>query len=342
MGSGGVINTTTLSQAGGSVTGTGTINVSSDYTNTGFGTGNSFNNHAGVSSNVAIDATGNTALSVTGSQISGSTLNLGIVHAGDTGSATINIGNSGTTGPSLRGAVQNTGITNSQLSLAASNYGPLSSGQSTSTTLNYNFTSAGVLTSQSFRVVTNFDNVLAQTIAVTGQVNNYAAIGMANATRGILTGGGSSFNLNLGNVSQGSGTIQSLLDLLNAAVGPADNLSMLTNAFTVQNGGGFSVGIGAFSDLAAGDSDDGDLSISLDTSALGLMTETIQLDGTGSNASGWDSAFGVNDPTLTITADIITNGGGGGGGSSVPEPASMLLLLPGLAALRAVRRRRGG
>ncbi len=78
----------------------------------------------------------------------------------------------------------------------------------------------------------------------------------------------------------------------------------------------------------------GDVSIGLDPVSLGLVTETIQLVGIGSNDSGWNSGFNVLDPTLILVADVVQGGGG-----NVPEPSSLATLVPGFLALRGLRRR---
>jgi hypothetical protein len=90
------------------------MTVSSDYTNANFGTGNSFNKLANVTatSGKILAAGPNpdnmeviTGTKVTGGSTATPTLNLGVVHVGD--STTYEIANQGTSAnPSLRGAIQ--------------------------------------------------------------------------------------------------------------------------------------------------------------------------------------------------------------------------------------------
>ena len=125
------------------------VTVSSDYNNANFGTGNSFNKHAGVVSygnplpattgQAYILASGNVAQAVTGANVSqgtdaSPTLTIGNVRVGGT-TYNYQVANTGTDGPSIRGALQtgvNGGnITDSRLSgsgVTAGNYGPVGTG----------------------------------------------------------------------------------------------------------------------------------------------------------------------------------------------------------------------
>src|SRR5208282_3291584 len=102
----------TLTQNGALALGTNNITVSADYSNANFGTGNSFNSHAGVTGTGQILAAAPANMQViTGADITGGstttpTLALGNVHVGD--STTYQIANQGSTSlsPSLRGAIQ--------------------------------------------------------------------------------------------------------------------------------------------------------------------------------------------------------------------------------------------
>jgi hypothetical protein len=175
-------------------------------------------------------------------------------------------------------------------------------------------------------------------------VNNYAAVGLGSATNGSLTGSGSAYTLNLGTLTQGSngGSIAAALAALNAALGPADALTLNSGDFSVISGGGeFGLTLNQVSDLAAGDSQSNALDVSLDTSNTGTFEEVITFDGIGSNASGYSSNANVLDPTLTIEASVTT-GGSGPPPTGVPEPSSWLVLLSALAGLGGMRRLRHG
>ena len=103
--------TGTLTQNGTLTLGGNSVTVSTIYTNANFGTGNSFNNHAGVTGvSDTILAAGNTALTLTGAAIGGTqsapTLALANVHVGQSATSMFSIENSGSTGPSVTGAIQ--------------------------------------------------------------------------------------------------------------------------------------------------------------------------------------------------------------------------------------------
>ena len=87
-------------------------------------------------------------------------------------------------------------------------------------------------------------------------------------------------------------------------LGPADALAM--KMFNVLSGGGlFSITLNAFSGLAAGATDSNALDVGFDPTGTGAFQEVIQLVGSGSNTSGWDSGLNVLDPTLTIDANVV-------------------------------------
>ena len=176
-------------------------------------------------------------------------------------------------------------------------------------------------------------------VTLNATVNNYAAVGLASTTNGSLTGSGSAYTLNLGTLTQGSngGSIAAALAALNAALGPADDLTLNSGDFSVISGGGeFGLTLNQVTKLAAGDTQDGALDVSLDTNNTGTFDEVITFDGIGSNASGYSSNANVLDPTLTIEAMVTS--GGSGPPTGVPEPSSWLVLLSALAGLGGIRR----
>jgi hypothetical protein len=250
------------------------ITVSQDYNSVNFGTGNNFANHGSVTGTGLILAAGNTGLSVTGSLISGGTLALGSVHTGTPINSVIDITNTGTSGPVLRGAIQNTGITDPALSLAASNYGPLGLGATTTASLAFNPAAAGSLSGQSFKVVTNFDNVAPQTVAVTGTAWN-----LANP---IVTPGSIAF----GNVHVGDSVTPQAVTVQNATVSnPAFQEGL--DASIATSSAGVTTNSGSFSNLAAGISNSSSLAVGISTATAGAIsgTASVSLTSNGSTTS---------------------------------------------------------
>ena len=87
----------------------------------------------------------------------------------------------------------------------------------------------------------------------------------------------------------------------NSAVGPAD---MPSGYFSITGDSVFTnSGFDAFSGLTAGGAGDTAPTVSLATGTTGTFTETITLDPTGSNASGYSGALAPE--TLTVTAQVI-------------------------------------
>ncbi len=321
--------------------GTTTGNATVSFVSTGTGTDNAADLGVGSGTVALTSKVYQTAVaSVTPS------VTFGTVHVGDVvGPKAINVANTagGALVDVITGSVTSVSggpFTNGGGSLGA---GVAAGGNSNALTVGLNTSTAGVYNSGSATLALASHNADLSDVALStgpvglsATVNNYASIGLANATKGALTGGGAAYTLNLGSVTQGGGIQSALIDLLNNAVGPADALSMAANGFSVQSGSGFTINIGAINGLLAGSASLADLFASFDTSTLGIETETIQLLGTGSNNSGWNSALGVIDPTLTLTVDIVS---GDGGTQPVPEPASWIAMLAGLLGLGAVGRK---
>ncbi len=118
--------------------GSKTFTAAVDYTNAGFGTGNTFDPRARVTGTGGILASGGTGQTVSGTGITGGTsatpaLAFGKVHVGSTNTLNYQINNTGASGSKLRGAIQTTvnggNITDARLSGAGvtpANFGPVS------------------------------------------------------------------------------------------------------------------------------------------------------------------------------------------------------------------------
>jgi hypothetical protein len=170
-------------------------------------------------------------------------------------------------------------------------------------------------------------------LALQGQVNHYAALAFQQqGGQGGLTGGGNAFNLDFGNVLQGSLTPEGLLAFLNNNL-LADQAftDLLSSTGTVVSGSGFSI-IGASVSGLAGGAIQGGFDIGFDTSNLGNFTEMLSFDIESSNSSGYDQIIGA--VTLTLDGNVVSST------PTVPEPGTMSLLAPGLGAVFFVVRRR--
>ncbi|MEO8304100.1 MAG: choice-of-anchor D domain-containing protein [Betaproteobacteria bacterium] len=311
----GVVNLATnaqvnvLAQTGGTISlGANNLNVTKDYTNTNFGTGNSFNARAGVTGAgqiVGVDAAQTiTATGNPGNLTGGSntwTLDLGNVRGG--GSTTVNyqIANNGT-GADIRGAVQ-TGapgagsITDSRLSgtgATAGNFGALAAGASTGNLgVTFNATSGGSLAGQSIAVVSNFGNVATQTINLTGTATVLAQ-GSATpnsdpVTLGNFHVGGtpSSQNFAVQNTTSGAGAER-------LGVGSANTTGNF--ASTNNLGAGF---------IAGGASNASAVNVAVSGGVAGLNTGSVTLQYT-TNGQLIDASFGTinaNSQTINLAAN---------------------------------------
>jgi hypothetical protein len=162
----------------------------------------------------------------------------------------------------------------------------------------------------------------AQTVTVTGQVNNFASpIYLFISGLATLSGSGNDYTLNFGSYLLGDTAPQAQISLSNGVAAPADSLAgnFMTNApdFTLS-------GFNPFSGLNAGQSLS-NLFASMNTNALGQYSETIVLNGFSQNTSGYDGSLA----SVSLTLE----------GQVVPEPSTIAYVLGGVALLIAVRRR---
>ncbi|MGE3482739.1 MAG: beta strand repeat-containing protein, partial [Gammaproteobacteria bacterium] len=262
------------------------VTVSQDYTNANFGIGNGFDARANVLGTGQILAAGDVAQRLTGALADGTTatpiLAFGNLHVGDIATETFRVANTGTTGPSLRGALQTTvnggQITDGRLSgsgVTAANFGPLAVGtESAEFSVTFSGTTAGALIDQRVAVVNNFDNVAGQVLSVTGAVYRLAEAG---ALADIVFG-----NVHVGDV------VSRTVTLSNAAAndGFSESLSAVFESTTEPR----FITSGSVTRLAAGATDDTSLVVGLDTGTAGAYSGTVQLrlssDGAGSSELG--------------------------------------------------------
>jgi len=271
------------SAAGSLALGTNSITVHGDYNNANFGLGNAFNARANVTGTGLIAAAGNTAQAITGAGITNGTsatptLTLGNLRVG---SNTFNfqVTNTGSTGPSLRGAIQTSvnggNITDPRLAVTPQNFGPIAPGGASSNIgLLFNVASAGTiapLSGQAIHVANNFGNVPAQTISLTLGANAaayVAAIGQLNTPA-----------LNFGTVQVGQSVSQAL-SISNIATGPAGFVEDLNARFGAATGVGSSLitGTGSISGLLAGATNASGMVVGVNTAAAGTVNGSIPVN----------------------------------------------------------------
>ncbi len=272
----------TLAQNGTLALGANNVTVSTDYTNANFGAGNGFNKSANVAGTGEILAAGNVAQAVTGSGITGGTsatptLALGNVHVDSSTSASYAIENTGTSGPSLRGAIQTSvnggNITDPALSgsgVTAQNFGPIATGASTSPayTVNYNPTSAGPLSGQAVHIANNFSNVGEQTLNITGAAYALASPTVTSSLSpsfnfGVIQAGQSyTDQLTIANVQVASNSAYQ--EGLDASFGTPTNSQLTTNGGSITN-------------LAPGGSNGSAMSVTLMPTTAGTIGGTVPL-----------------------------------------------------------------
>ena len=280
---------------------------------------------AAVSDGSTIDTLGTTALtaqtvSVTSTLFNYATastaspVNFGIVHVGQTVSHYITLSNKVVVGAysenldaSLSGTTADFTTTGALNELAAgkTSTASLDAILQTGTAGTFSGTTTLGLVSDGSTIDTLGTTALAaQTVALTGTVNNYATATIETISGpGTLTGSGTSFALNLGSVTKGSAPVIENIGILNSATGPADNLS---GTFVVSGSSeiGHS-GLSTFSSEGAGQAYTAPM-LTLSTGTLGTFTETIYVEGKGSNASGYSGTLAHE--TLVVTGTVVAAG----------------------------------
>ena len=277
--------------------------------------------------------------SAAAAQVNTPVIDFGIVHTGDIVAARgVSVTNSGP-------ASALSDVLHASLGTAS---GPFTTGGSfaslaaqstdaTSLTASLGTSNSGVFNSSATATFGSHDGDLADLalgsteVTLKGQVDNYAQVALAQTGGPVaLTQSGNVYTLDFGTLAKGSAGLDDTLAVLNSATGLADLLSgSFTSAGSVP---GFDLsGFDAFSGLGAGQSKDG-LTIDFDTGTAGTFEDTITLQATGSNASGYSGALG--EVTLVLEGQIT------GSTAAVPEPGTTALLLAGLGALIGLGRKR--
>ena len=250
--------------------GTGNLAISDDYTNAGWGSGNSFSRRAGITGTGLIVASGDVAQVITGTGVTGgntanTTLTIGNVRVGDN-NYNYQIANVGTNGPTLRGALQTSvnggNLTDARLSgtgVTASNYNT-GAPAANSGNLGVTFTvaSAGALapfaTGQVLNLRSNFENIADQklNLALTaGAAAFNAAVGSATPSPNVVVsaqrvGGSNSVALTVANTAAAGPFSEDLNASFSNTTGSATGSGSITGRLAGSNNtgaGAMSVGV---------------------------------------------------------------------------------------------------
>ena len=304
------------------------ITVSSAYDDGAAGTGNSFDNHAGVSGSGQILAAGadpSAAETVTvdgGAPTSGNVvMNFGAVRVGTSETQAYTIGNADSGGPALMGAIQTAAgggtLTDTRLTgagVTAGNWGPVQAGQQTSAyQVTFDATTAGALSGQTVHLANDFDNTNSQNISITGAA--YAqALGQLNNTAANPDA------FSFGTIQVGQTVTSRPLSVTNAATGPSGYVEDLNASFGsvgANSGTGAAdiVGNGRIEGLLAGATNDSTMSVSVTGTAAGSIQSGIgvnfytagtvagQSDGLGAALVG--SANVPVDGTIQASVNVV-------------------------------------
>ena len=274
------------------------LTVNSDYTNASAGSGNSFNRRANVTGTGQILAGGNAAQLISGAGVTGggasnATLTIGNLRVG-ANTYNVNIGNSGGTGPALRGAIQTNvnggNITDTRLSgsgVTAGNYnagGP--GGAGSNQVITFTAASAGALAplnSQAINLRSNFDNIADQRLNIV-LAGNAAAYNVAAGS--VVTpvqvanqrvGGSGSATLAISNTAAAG----SFSEDLNASIGSVSGQANATGSVNGRLAGTGNTGTGA-------------ITVGVNTAAAGAQTGVLTLNyQTAGTVGGISNGLGV-------------------------------------------------
>ncbi|HEY0776769.1 MAG TPA: choice-of-anchor D domain-containing protein [Gemmatirosa sp.] len=317
----------------GSFSGSATLTLVSDASNIG-GCGS---NCQMTLASQTVGVTGKVYTAAIG-QVNTTAVDFGIVHVGDAVTARgLGVAN-GAAVTALNDVLRGGVSTSSAGFTAAGSVGALGAGASdnTSLTVGLNTASAGRFTGSATVALASHDADLADlalgttNVALTGQVNNYAAAGFTQSGGAGSLGklSATSYTLDFGNLALGTGTEVATLSVGNIARGFAD---FLNGAYTASGSGFAFGGFNPFTGLAAGGTLGG-LQVSFDGATTGMFSEVITLNGYGTNASGYSAA--VAPVTLTLRGTV------GGSPTVTPEPGTWALVAAGLAGVGVAARRR--
>ncbi len=287
---------------------TNNLTVTKDYTNTGFGTGNSFDAHANVSGSgqiLAAGATPSTAQTLAGditpTPTSGdATMNFGNLRVGSSSTLNYQIGNANTGGPTLVGAIQTSvnggNLSDARLSgagVTASNWGSLPGSNTGNLGVTFDATTAGALDGQQVHIRNNFDNTNSQNLAITGAAYN-EAVGSAVSPVQVA-------NQRVG------GSNSAALAVTNTAA--AGSFSEDLNAGIVGTSGAVT-GSGAILGRLADTNNTGSgaISVGVDTSSAGAKTGSVTVNyQTAGTVNGVSNGLGLADANAPQVVNVSGN-----------------------------------
>ena len=264
------------------------MNVSGDYTNTAFGSGNAFDRRANVTGSGQILSAGS-GLTVEGDVETlgpdAFTLNFGTLRGGDVATRDFNLRNDGTFG-SVRGALQTgangANVDDTRLSgsgVLAQNFDAIGAFDFDLPEFSVSFeaSSGGALAGQSLAVVSNFDNIATQSIALEGFATQ-RAVGLADPLGPV----------DLGNFRVGVEGPSQSFDVTNLTEGAGAERLGLDSATATGNFVGTNVlGSGL---INAGATGTGAASVAVSGGAVGANTGNLELLYT-TDGTEFDAAF---------------------------------------------------
>ena len=290
--------------------GTGNLTITNDYTNTAAGTGNSFNRRAGINGAGLVVAGADAAQAITGTGVSNgatanATLTLGNVRVGAT-TFNYQVANTGSTGPSLRGAIQTSvngaNLTDARLSgagVTASNYNTGAPGNNTGN-LGVTFTVANAgalapLTGQVLNLRSNFENIADQKLNIvlaagaaafnTAQGSAASPVQVANQR----TGGSNTATLQVTNTAAAGAFSEDLNVSVGGSTGGVSSTGSIAGRLAGANSGG------------------GNIAVAVNTTTAGLKTGSVTLDyQTAGTVNGVSNGLGV--AALTPSQVVTVNG----------------------------------
>jgi hypothetical protein len=293
--------------------GTGNLTLSGDYTNVGAGTGNAFNRRAGVTGTGQIVAAGDVAQSVTGAAVTNgattnATLTIGNVRVGANNFA-YQIGNTGTTGPTLRGALQTSvngaNLNDARLSgsgVTAANYNAGAPGAN-SGDQNVVFTAAAAgtldpfLTGQVLNLRSNFENIADHKLNIvlaSGAAAYNAAVGSTTTPVQVAdqrVGGSNAAALAISNTAVSG----SFSEDLNASLGAIGGDATATGSLSGRRAGTNNTGTGS-------------ISVGVNTASAGAKTGVVNLSyETAGAVNGVSNGLGtasVGSQAVTVNGNV--------------------------------------